>query len=495
MLVGRAVEEPAVQLDEVGALADHLHGEHPVGEAAEPVELERAGHELGEDGQALLGPGRARVPDGEEGEVGLGLPVERRRHVDEGLVVQQLGGVAPGEHGVTAHLDPAGGGRRVRRELVDDEDLGCGVAEDLGEAGPQVAGHLLAGAVPHRRRQESDRGEVGDRVDHLLGEGQRRRRVETEGLGRDAVQLAAVGVERRRAHGRQHQRGGLDRGGLAVEPGVDGGTGTQQPPGGGDGVEDRRRIHGPVHGLGQAGAAGGEELAAQLAGPAERRQHPQRPGGVVQDRRRGPVPLVRVVARLAHGAIIPRTRPEQDGDRHDGDSADHGPAVRRGGRPRQPRPEPVPRRRRPRRPGRPVPPRGAAPPPPPPPGGPRLARRRAPRPDGGDRRPQPAGAAQPHPAGRGRADHREAPRIRGHGGVGVRRPRPARHVAPVRGAGLARAAPADRQVPVHLPLRPGGVRPAVPGVDDRQPDQDAAEVRLAGARRAVPVRADLPGHR
>ena len=43
------------------------------------------------------------------------------------------------------------------------------------------------------------------------GQLERRGRVEAQRLGRNAVQLAAVGVERRRAHRRQHQRGRLDR--------------------------------------------------------------------------------------------------------------------------------------------------------------------------------------------------------------------------------------------------------------------------------------------
>ena len=76
--VGAAVEEPAVDLDEVGAVDHHLHGEDPVGEPAQPVEVERARHVLGVDGEALLGAGGAGVADRQDRDVGL-LPAVHAR--------------------------------------------------------------------------------------------------------------------------------------------------------------------------------------------------------------------------------------------------------------------------------------------------------------------------------------------------------------------------------------------------------------------------------
>ena len=110
-------------------------------------------------------------------------------------------------------------------------------------------------------------------------------------------------------------------------------------------------------------------------------------------------------------------------------------------------------------------------------------------------RPQPAGPAPAAPLRRGRRLDREAPRLPRNGATGVRRARPGRAVASRRRARLAHAHAARRQIPAHLPVRAGRVRPDVPGQHDRQPDPLAAQVRRSGAGGALPAGADQPGPR
>src|SRR5690606_41724352 len=62
------------------------------------------------------------------------------------------------------------------------------------------------------------------------------------------------------------------------------------------------------------------------------------------------------------------------------------------------------------------------------------------------------------------------------------------HVASWRRPGLARPDARRGQVRAHLSLRPGGVRPVLPGEHDRLAHAHAAQVRLARARRTLPAR-------
>ncbi len=110
-------------------------------------------------------------------------------------------------------------------------------------------------------------------------------------------------------------------------------------------------------------------------------------------------------------------------------------------------------------------------------------------------RPEPAAAAAPHAQRRRRAAHRQAPGLRGDGAYGLQRIRPGGDVAPRRRARLACAAAGGRQVRADLPVRAGRVRPVLPAVDDRFADAHAAQVRHAGAGRALPAAADDPGLR
>ena len=91
--VGAALEEPAVQLDEVGAVDHHLDREDPVGEPPQTVHAERARHVLGVDRETLLGARGAGMTDREDRDVGLCPAVQAGRDVDERLVVEELRGV------------------------------------------------------------------------------------------------------------------------------------------------------------------------------------------------------------------------------------------------------------------------------------------------------------------------------------------------------------------------------------------------------------------
>ena len=206
-----------------------LHGEHAVRESPQPVEVEVARHELGEDGEALLGPRRARMTDGEDRQVHLGPAVDAGPDVDVGLVVEELGGVAPREHRSTADLDPGGGRRRVRGQLVDDEHLRRVGAEVDGDRRFDLGGDVLGGPIAGRIGEEVLRGELVDRGEHRLGEQQRRRRVDAQRPRRHAVQLGAVLGEAPRADRREQQRGGLDRVGFPAEPVVDRRSRPQRP--------------------------------------------------------------------------------------------------------------------------------------------------------------------------------------------------------------------------------------------------------------------------
>ncbi len=163
----------------------------------------------------------------------------------------------------------------------------------LVDGGLQLGGDLLTGARADRRPHQMHGLQLRQAVLHALGELERRGGIEAQRLGRNAVQLAAVGVERRRAHRRQHQRGRLDRRRFAAQPIVDDAL-AQQPAGGGHAVEHRVRIDRLVRRLRQLGATRGEELLADGGIPGEGRQHPHRLGHVVQDRRHTTVPIVMV---------------------------------------------------------------------------------------------------------------------------------------------------------------------------------------------------------
>jgi hypothetical protein len=306
---GRAVEEPAVQLDEVGAVDDELRGDDPVGEAAEAVEAERAGHVLGVDGETLLGSRRAGVADREDRDVGLCPAVEAGGDVDERLVVEQLGGVLGRELRVAPDLDAARRRDRVGGELVDQQHPGCSLAEVFGDLTLDERRHLLAGACTNDRRDQGGLGQIGERPVDLLGELERCRRVEAQRLGRHAVEPAAVGVERRRADAREHQRRGFDRGRLPVEPVVDDVAGPKQASCRGDTVEHRGRIDGNVGGLGEALGAAVEECLADLTGPGERREDTHRLGDVVQDAGSVAIAIRRSVG--CHRRILSRRRPGQ----------------------------------------------------------------------------------------------------------------------------------------------------------------------------------------
>ena len=163
--------------------------------------------------------------------------------VDERLVVEELGGVLRRELGVAADLDPAGRGDGVGRQLVDDEDLGCAVAEVLVDGRPSAARR------PPRRSSTARAAASGARPSARRGSTGPARPARAASPGR----TAAAGSGRRTA-------GGCTRG----TPGCRATTasarsprspsasrsshssidvaGPEQPPGRGDAVEHRARV-------------------------------------------------------------------------------------------------------------------------------------------------------------------------------------------------------------------------------------------------------------
>ena len=95
-----------------------------------------------------------------------------------------------------------------------------------------------------------------------------------------------------------------------------------------------------------------------------------------------------------------------------------------------------------------------------------------------------AGAARP--AGRGPADDRQGAGVPGDGAPGLRRARHGRGFAST-GAGVGEAAVGGQQIYAHVSVRPVGVRPAVPGQHDRQPDPHHPPLCRARAPGALPA--------
>jgi hypothetical protein len=65
--------------------------------------------------------------------------------MDEGLVVEQLGGVLGGERGAATDPDPAGRRRGIGRQFVDQDDLGRSVAEVFLHLAADERRDLVAG--------------------------------------------------------------------------------------------------------------------------------------------------------------------------------------------------------------------------------------------------------------------------------------------------------------------------------------------------------------
>ena len=96
--------------------------------------------------------------------------------------------------------------------------------------------------------------------------------------------------------------------------------------------------------------------------------------------------------------------------------------------------------------------------------------------------------------GADRQSRRQASGLPGARAVRVLGVRPRGALASRRGPRLARPDAARREVRADLPVRAGGVRPVLPGEHDRLAHADAAQVRLARARRALSAGPDEPGH-
>ena len=77
-----------MDLEEIRALDGHLDRQHPIRQAAQPVQLDGATDDLGEDRQPLLGAGGTGVAGRQQGQIGLGLTIEGGGDVDIGLVIQ-----------------------------------------------------------------------------------------------------------------------------------------------------------------------------------------------------------------------------------------------------------------------------------------------------------------------------------------------------------------------------------------------------------------------
>jgi hypothetical protein len=74
---------------------------------------------------------------------GLTAAVERRRHVDERFVLQQLCSVPVRERCVAPDPDPPGRRCGIGREVIDDRDGWSCLAEHLPQAGDELGGDLL----------------------------------------------------------------------------------------------------------------------------------------------------------------------------------------------------------------------------------------------------------------------------------------------------------------------------------------------------------------
>ena len=219
-------------------------------------------------------------------------PVETGSDVNERLVVEQLRRVLGGEPSVASDLDPTGRRNRVRRQFVDQQYLGCVVAEVIADGGLDERGDLFTGSCPDHRGKQRGNAEFGDRVVDLLGEFERSRGIEAQRLVRHPVQLAAVRMEGRCPDRREHERGGLDGRRLPVEPVIDHVAGMEQPSGCGDPVEHVGRIDGRVLRLGKTLGAAGEELLAHFGRPRQGGEHAHRLRDVVQNAGSLSVPVV-----------------------------------------------------------------------------------------------------------------------------------------------------------------------------------------------------------
>ena len=111
-----------------------------------------------------------------------------------------------------------------------------------------------------------------------------------------------------------------------------------------------------------------------------------------------------------------------------------------------------------------------------------------------NRGPESARAAPSHAQRRGPPVARQASGLRGARAVRLLGVRPGGALASRRGPRLARPDAARREVRPDLPVRAGGVRSVLSGEHDRLADADAAQVRLARARRALSAGPDEPGH-
>ncbi|MDT4822061.1 hypothetical protein FQZ97_552560 [compost metagenome] len=136
-------EEALEHLDEVGAVQGLLHGDHPQGDTAQALDVDAAGEQLGEHGDAFLGQGGAWRAQGQAGQARLGAAVEGGGDVDEGFVLQQLGLVQLGEARRGTQADARGAGNGLGGEVRVDHHAHFAGAEEGVHFGAHPGGEVL----------------------------------------------------------------------------------------------------------------------------------------------------------------------------------------------------------------------------------------------------------------------------------------------------------------------------------------------------------------
>ncbi len=220
-------------------------------------------------------------------------------------MVEQLTGVAVREPSVATDLDLGRRRQRVRGQLFDDENVRCVIPEMRLDGRSELGRHLVAGQIALGRSHHVDQGELVDGGVDGTGQLERCRRIEAKRPRRHAVHLTAVGVERRRAHRRQHQCRRLERGRLGLEPVVDDPARPDEPSRFRDPVEDRLGVAWCVGRLGHHGAVAAEEGLADLRRPGQSRQHPHGLGDLVEDGGDVAVSVEIRLSELLHRQSIP----------------------------------------------------------------------------------------------------------------------------------------------------------------------------------------------
>ena len=276
-----------MDLEKIRPLDGHLDRQYPVRQPPHAVQLDRPADDLGEDRQPLLGAGGTGMARGEQGQVGLGLAVQGGRHVDEGLMVQQLGIVTVGEAGAAADTD-----RRRRRQGIGRQAVHQfhrrGLITKVGPHRPvQVRRHCL-GIVPGRGgNRDLDLIQLGDGVEDALRQLQGGDGGIAQGGGGFPIELPAVVEEARRPDGRQHPRRQFDVVGMALQPHIDGRHRhdlTPRLPHRGDAGPG---VKGRVADLWQFPAATGQEGRLDLRGPVDGPQDADGLAGLMEEARNG----------------------------------------------------------------------------------------------------------------------------------------------------------------------------------------------------------------